>query len=277
MSQTKLWEKTYWSSPLPYLAHVFIREYDIKKANANILYTMGLIDEETYNYVCRLKKASRERYIGKLAKAKKEEEGINLGINIIKGIREYRRLFFEANDIQEYEVLSIKNDAVFLVGKIPKVTTFGNIEFVNKEVFTSYYRLDRKYNIECFYNLDLVNDKEVLEIKGINDKAYAIHEPYMIDFLKVLFSTIETCEIKEAIILLKVFSDSYLRKELPLEYYRRFSSRCGYDTTIHDILGNMYNITNLSEKDRSIIEIGYNYGIIMNLYRIVSSMYFNKK
>lgn len=274
MSQTKIWEKTYWSSPLPYISHVFIREYDIKKANANILYSKGLIDKETYRFICNLKKSARERYVGKLTKERKEEK---LGLEIIKGIREYRRLFFEANNIQEYEVLSIKNDAIFLVGKIPSVTTFGSIEFVNKETYTSYYRLDRKFNIECFYNLDIVNDREVLEIKGINNRAYAIHEPYMIDFLKVLFSTIETCELKEAIGLIKAFSDSYLRKELPLDYYRRFSSKYGYDTIIRDSLGNMYNITNLNESDRSIIEIGYNYGIIMNLYRIVSSMYFNKK
>lgn len=271
---SRLWEKTYWTAPVDYITSTFIREYDISKANINVLLKLGFITQDQYNYFFRLKKQAREVMVGYFLQEHKKEK---YGQELIKGIREERRLFFEANGIQDHEVLAIKNDAIFLIEKIPSVTKLDGIEFVQKETYTSFYKLDRQFNKEMYYKLDMPNDTEILEIKGMNDRAYKEHEPYMIDFLKVLFGTIETADISEAINLIQIFADQYVKKELPIEYYKRFDSRCGYDTIIRNTLGDMYNINYLSEKDRGIIEIGYNYAIIMNLYRYVSSMYFRKK
>ena len=271
---SRLWEKTFWTAPLDYVTSTYIREYDISKANINVLLKLGLINQEQYNYFYRLNKQAREVMVGYFLQEHKDDK---YGQQLIKGIREERRLFFEANDIQDYEVLSIKNDAVFLIEKVPSVTRFDGIEFINKETFTSFYKLDRKFNKEMYYKLDIPNDIEILEIKGMSDKAYKEHEPYMIDFLKVLFGTIETTDISEALNLLQIFSDRYIKHELDIGYYKRFDSISGYDTVIKTTLGDMYNINYLAEKDRGIIEIGYNYAILMNLYKYVANMYFSKK
>lgn len=272
---SNLYEKTYWTAPIDYITSTYIREYDISKANINILLSLGAITKTEYDYYYRLPKYAREVMVGYLLKDRKDEK---LGVDIVKGIREYRRLFFEANDIQDTNVLAIKNDAIFLIDKVAKYTKFGDtVEFKNKDTFTSYYALDRKYNKEFYYLLDIPNNKEILEIKGMGNEGYKLHEPYMIDFFKVLFSTVETAPIDEAVELLQKFSESYLAKELDIGYYRRFDSICGYDTIIHNSIGDMYNMKYLSENDRSIIEIGYNYGIIMNLYKYISSMIFRKK
>lgn len=274
MSNSYLWGKTYWTAPINYITSTYIREYDISKANINILLGIGAIDQQTYNYLYRLPKMAREIMVGYMMADRKEEK---LAQKVLQGIKEYRKLFFEANKIQDYSVLSIKNDAIYLIETIPSVTQFGMIEFKHKQTYTSFYKLDKKFNKELYYRLDMPNDIEILDINGLNDEAYKLHEPYMIDFLKALFSTIETVGLEEAIKLLQSFSDQYLNKTLPIGYYRRFDSKCGYDTIIRDTIGNMYNMKYLSEKDIGIIEIGYNYTILMNLYKYLAMMHFNKK
>lgn len=271
---SRLWEKTYWTAPIDYINSTYIREYDISKANINVLLSIGAIDNNTYDYLYKLPKNAREIMVGYMCADRKEEK---LAQQILRAIKEYRRLFFEANDIQDYSVLAIKNDAIYLIDTIPNITQFGLIEFKHKETYTSFYKLDRKFNKEFYYKLDIPNDIEILDIKGLGDEAYKFHEPYMIDFFKALFGTIETAGLDESIRLLQSFANQYISRELPIGYYRRFDNKCGYDTIIHNTIGDMYNMKYLAEKDMSIVEIGYNYGILMNLYRYLASMHFNKK
>ena len=270
---SNIWEKTYWTAPINYITSTYIREYDISKANINILLTIGAIDQNTYDYLYRLPKMAREIMVGYMMADRKEEK---LAQRVLQGIREYRGLFFEANAIQDHNVLSIKNDAIYLIEQIPSITQFGLIEFKHKQTYTSFYKLDKKYNKELYYRLDIPNNIEILDINGLNDEAYKLHEPYMIDFLKALFGTIETVGLDEAIKLIQSFSDQYLNKSLPMGYYRRFDSRCGYDTIIKDTIGNIYNMKYLSDKDMSIVETGYNYAILMNLYKYLAMMHFGK-
>lgn len=272
---SKLYEKTYWTAPIEYITSTYIREYDISKANINVLSYLGAITDDEYNYFYRLPKERREVMIGLLFKSRKDE---GLAKLLSNGIKECRRLFFEYNDIDESRVLAIKNDAIYLIDLIPSVTQInGKVEFRHKHTYTSYYRLNRKFNKEFYYYLDTPNNIEILDISGLGKDAYKVHENFLIDFFKELFYTVQTASINEAINLLQVFSQNYLEKKLPLDYYRRFDSISGYDTKIHNILGDIYNLMTLSEKDRDLVEIGYNYGILMNLYRYVSSMAFNKK
>ena len=54
---------------------------------------------------------TRQVYVGKLQRDKAI-------VDILKaGIIEAKKILFEANDIKDYEVLSIKNDAVFIINR----------------------------------------------------------------------------------------------------------------------------------------------------------------
>ena len=99
----------------------------------------------------------------------------------------------------------------------------------------------------------------------------------MIDFLKTLFYTVEVEGVEVAISLLQNFAYNYLNRELPIGYYRRLSSLSGYETNMTNTLGARYIISGIDESYLSNIEIGYNYSILMNLYKYLASMYFNKK
>ena len=97
-------------APIQYLTSHFIYEYDISKANINILLNIGAIDQNTYDYLYRLPKITREIMVGYMMADRKEDK---LAQRVLQGIKEYRGLFFEANSIQDYSVLSIKNEKLF--------------------------------------------------------------------------------------------------------------------------------------------------------------------
>ena len=48
MSNTTLWEKTTYTVDIPYIIAHNIYEYDIRKANINVLLALGLIDKDYY-------------------------------------------------------------------------------------------------------------------------------------------------------------------------------------------------------------------------------------
>ena len=105
-----IYEKTNYSAGLNYLNNTFIREYDISKANINVLFSKGIIDKRTYDYLYESERMIRQIFVGKLIK---NNNGVS---DVLKqGILEARKNLFEANDIKDYEVLSIKNDAVFII------------------------------------------------------------------------------------------------------------------------------------------------------------------
>ena len=125
----ELWNNINYTSDISYLNSVFIYEMDLSKANINVLRTKNIIDQKTYEYLYNSERMVRQVYVGKLCKDKRVSDALK------EGILEAKRLLFEANDIKDYEVLSIKNDAVFLLNKIPKIRDFGLLHFVPKNKY----------------------------------------------------------------------------------------------------------------------------------------------
>ena len=78
---SNLWEKTSYTAPLDYIINSKIIEYDISKANINVLLYKGLISKKEYEYYYNLPKRRREISIGLLqAKDKKYVRAIIDGI-----------------------------------------------------------------------------------------------------------------------------------------------------------------------------------------------------
>lgn len=270
----QLYERMYYTAPYSYIRSTFIREYDIQKANINALLSNGIITQKEYDWFCILPKQQREEYIGKMAKNNKE---IKLASIIIDSIKEARRLFIETNGLSESSILSIKNDALYIINDIPTYTDFGNMHFVLKNVYTSYYHIQSPRNLEMYYSLDRINNLEKLDVKGINDENLDVyHEPFMVDFLKALFYSIETDPIKDVVELLKAFYDSYIRGDLDIGYYRQFGPASKFDTSYRSpVLGTRYLINNPIQ-DRTRIVSDYNATIIRELYKIVCNIYFSE-
>lgn len=262
-----LYDKVNYTSDISYLNNVFIYEYDISKANINVLYSKGAIDKDTYNYLYTAHRDIRQVYIGKLQGENKEI------VDILKaGIIEAKKNLFEANNIQDYEVLSIKNDAVFIINRMLRTTQFGLIDFKCKNRYTSFYKLN---NLEAYYYYDSFTKSEELEIKGISDDKLILHENYMFQLLKDIFYTAQTVNIEMAMRMLKDFYLEYITLKLPIEYYRPFNSDSIFHYKFKTISGAGYS-TDMEPVCVEALDITYNVSILMEIQKILASMYFTK-
>ena len=263
----ELWENINYTSEISYLNNIFIYELDIQKANRNILYSKGVIDKETYDFLYNSERMVRQVYVGKLQKD-------TTVVNVLKqGIIEAKKTLFEINNIKDYEVLSIKNDAVFIIGRLPRITEFGLVKFIPKNIYTGFYRV---CNYEFYYFYSNITKEEYLHVKGISDENIKLHENYFYQFLKDLFYTIQCNGIEIALRLMKSFYLQYINLELPIQYYRRFNTICDYTFKIRTTIGTSFSINEAGENQKSLLDINDNLKILIELQKILTNMYFNK-
>ena len=261
-----LWDKTTYTADISYLTNVFIYEYDISKANINILFAKGVIDETTYNFLYEAQRMVRQVYVGKLCKDTKVS-------NILKaGIIEAKKMFFEANHIEDRDVLSIKNDAVFLINKKPQITKFGLIEFKEKNIYTSFFKI---INMEYYYYYSNITKEEYIDIKGISDSALEIHKDYFLQLIKDIFYSIQINGPDISLRMLKDYYNDYIRLNLSTEHYRQFNSESMFHFKFISNIGTGYSINSISEDEKPLIDISYNLAILLELQRILTNQYFN--
>lgn len=265
----KLYEQTNYLLDVDYLLSTYIREYDISKANINILYKYGVINKQQYDQYYLMNREARQISIGLLLRDKPEVNDI-----LRKGIQEAKRCFFEANNIQEQDILSIKNDAVFVINKIPTVTKFDNIEFSMKNIYTSYYRL---MGIELYYFFDIVSGEEKLDVKGINDENLKLHKKYFIEFLEVCFNSAQSYPIEDVIDVVTTFYSKYINLELECGYYREFNAFSMYRMKKFSDYYNSIGIPEISQDQLKNIDIVYNLELIRSLHQIYSGLYFSRR
>lgn len=249
-----------------YLISNFIREYDISKANINILLSKRLISREQYDYFYNLDKYQRNVQIGFLQK----------GNTIIKnglsqGFREYRQKFFESNNIQDDDVLLIKKDAIFIINKVATNLEFDYVQFSERNLYTSYYRIK---NVEYFYFIDMINSIENFIIKGLGtNESILLHNNFMIDFLKYLFESAQSLYIAEVVNILTMFINKYINYELDIGYYRELG-RNQYKIKSTQYLS--YYADHLPEREKYNLDIYYNLEILNTFLEYYTEIYFIK-
>lgn len=227
-----------------------IYEYDMSSAGFNLIKYYKLIPDEKIKKLETRDKKIRQISIGLMCRNDKE---LKKALN--DAFVDMRRKFFEANDIQDNEVLSIKKDAIFVLRPC-YMTSFGNVEFVKKNVYSSYIYIDKK---EIYYNKDTVH------IKGISDdKVKQYHKEYMCDLFATCLRLLESMNEKKLKELLVEFGRMYKERELPVEYYREFNKNSFYrylddGRVMFEDIG-----------DVNMIDISYNYlNIIIPLQNIL--------
>ena len=135
-----------------------ICEFDIKNAGITILYEKGILTKKEYLYYINLDKDTRVIKTGLLLKDNPKYYDIQMA-----GFREYMDKFILANKIKKYSVYEIAKDALWIIGRQPKLLKFDNIEFVKKREFTSFF----KFRKVIFY----VNSRtDIIDVRGSNPK-----------------------------------------------------------------------------------------------------------
>ena len=201
----------------------------------------GLLDKQKINYLETLGKKQRQIQIGLYIRANKE-----LGEKLNEKFEEVRRWFFESNNLSEEHILSIKKDAI-ITTKRCLVTQFDNIEFVEKNFYTSYYNLN---NYEFYYN------KNGVDVKGISDELLELHRDYMLDFLYNFFKMNEISSRKRVIELLKQFAYYYKARKLDIGYYRELNIQSLFRIR-EKLFGQQIGVKDIGDVNQ--IDIGYNY------------------
>lgn len=256
-----------YTTPVKYILSGNIREYDISKANISILLYYGLITKQQYDYYYHMPKEQREVQVGLLQQKDKE---LSKALN--KGFIKMNNLFLSANNIKESEIVSIKKDSLFLLEKVPSVTTFENngstIEYKPKGVYNSYFNILRK---EYYYYFNGITGDERIDVKGINDRNLLLHYGYFLDFICDFFNHLQTKRIEETITLVNNFYSKYINYELSVEFYRDFS-----EYSMYRIKDCPYAISSASQDQLKYMDISYNANLLRELHQIISTMYFRR-
>lgn len=252
-----------YNSSYDIILNSFIREYDISKANINVLYERGVIDKPTYDNLYNSDKFIREKSVGLMI-----ANDNNIYQEIKQGITEAKYKLITENNIDLEDIVAIKNDAVFVMNNKLEKTKFGMIDFKLKNTYTIFLKIP---TYEFYYYYNSFNEEELLDIKGINDEKLKLHEKYFIDFLLSLFNVLQVEGIVSGLNLLKNFSNMYIHKQLDIGYYRKFNSDSDYAYE-----NSIYVSSFATNNDIDVIDIRYNHEIIRNIYRVLLSFYFKK-
>lgn len=251
-----IWENDTYRAPITFLVGRNIREYDISKGNINILLYFNIINQETYNFLYNLPKMERQIRVGIMQKDDRIADIIS------NGFKEMRTLFCTQNNIEENEILAIKKDALYIIDKVPRYAKFRNVEFLCKNLYTSFYYIG---GLELYYN----SKYEILDVKGISDNILRYHDNYIKDFLMYMFSLIEKRDYVSAISDLNNFRNDYLNLKLPPGYYREFDNRSLYCTKYKYDGLNSYIPGIAYDHQLKDLDISFNNNILMELHRIL--------
>lgn len=258
-------EKTY-TINLGYLFNHYIREYDISKANINVLYAKGVINKDLYYSLYSADRMERQIYIGKMIRNNEKIQEI-----LSNGITEYKQRFFEANNITDNDIISIKNDAVFILNKVPQILTFDNVSFALKNTYTSFMRINE---LEIYYGYDM-ND-EVIDIKGIKDSDLEMYHMEFLNILITFFNLMQRSGAQSTLEYITAIINQYVNLELPIGCYRRFRSSNDYSL---NSLTTAYGVTWLPDnmQNKRSIDISYNLNLLRTMHMYASQVLYEEK
>ena len=205
--------KTTWMNPnIQYLFNDEVIEYDMRDAGFSLIKQYHLLPSEKILELERLGKGvERHITIGKLQRDDKE-----FSKRLLDKFAEVRAIFISANNITDNDIISVKKDAIFTIGTCNRLK-FGNVEFSEKNRYTSYIRFPDINNLEIYYSID------TMDIKGMGDHAVNRHRLYMFKFIKSIIEMIENSDPRAKRVIMR-FIDNYKSHNLDDEFYVEFNN-----------------------------------------------------
>lgn len=204
-----LWQKTNYTSNIKYIKDTIITEYDIKSAGMNILYDSGFLNKEQYKNLKNTEKYERNVIIGKMLRENKE---MNLKLN--EGFKIARKVFMEINNLEDNDILSIKKDAIFVIGK-----KCNNLRVSDHVYFTENSEYDNYINIiDKEHYINLYENK--IDVKGYHKETYDNHKDYLFKFLMECLWEDKKSDKKDLFKKLLIFKNNLINYNLPIKYYK---------------------------------------------------------
>lgn len=257
--------KSNYTIDVPFIINRYIYEYDISKANINILYKYGAISKSVYEELKNSNRNDRVVKIGLMMKDNKELSKLHQS-----KLKEEMNNFITVNNIEESDIVSIKSDAIFSLKKA-KILDLDRILFTNDSIYTLFCKI---MNYEFYYYSTVGSAMDILDVKGINDDILPLHSNYMLKYLSYIFYLLQSNNINEAILTTQALYDNYINLRLPLGYYREFNP---FGKFVFGVNGRLniggYTTNSISKQDLKYINIQYNENFIREVFSLLNKIY----
>jgi hypothetical protein len=248
----ELYERSTWLNPkYECLVGKRIVEYDMQSAGLSLVKEYHLLDDKTIKSLDdTIIKKDRVVKLGLIQRNDKK-----FAKALSEAFVDARKRFFQANNLNKDNILSIKKDAFFTIDTECEVTEFGKLNFRPKHKYSSYIKINR---IE-FY-LDTID--RVVDIKGlgqgdIHEKLVELHKDAMLDFILTFARGREIHTDPEVQSKwLSMFVKRYREKSLDLSYYRELSQAMDFKVNSEEGMLSMNECSPAFIED---LDISYNY------------------
>lgn len=223
----------------------------MKDAGFSLTQEFKLLDNSTIEKLSKLKKDRRKIEMGKIERDNQKYRDAKK-----EAFKMARKMFFEANELEISDIISIKKDAIITIKKCKNQMFGDNILFRPKNYYTSYIQLGNR--LEFYYS------PTQLDIKGIGDDKLEYHKDYMIKFINLYFHKMETEDDTTVIEFMRRFISKYKRRELEVGYYRQFNHESNYI-----LLGSSDTFMDYWEDSKDELDISYNFHkVLLKLIQI---------
>ena len=267
---SELYKKDRYVAPYEYLINIPIKEYDLEKANINILMTEGLISKKQYDYLAALPKQQREVQVGLM---QKRDPSILSGLK--RGFVRAREEFFRVNAIEDSSILYIDKDSITTIepvraylGKEVKTRLSTYLNFRLKNQYTSFYRV---FLIDFLYFNNSIT--ESFRLKNINQSVPLKHMHSMIDLILSIAYSGQNNRVLDTLQMIKSAYCKYTNSELPIDFYRELNTRSQFK--LNSNIGFQY-YSDIPPFDTSLLDTSFNASIIRLFYRIFTNEYFKQ-
>lgn len=261
-----IWQCVNYKTPSKYFVNTYIREYDLSKANITSLLYAKRINYDNYLNYLNMDKIEREIKIGLLIKKDR-----SIYDDIQSGIIYAKKRLLEDNNIEDYDIVSIKNDAVFIIGNKLKKTSFPPFKFNIKNVYNIYMQVQ---DLEVYYGdyIDPIsrNLNTNIDIKGISEENLRFHNDGFLDLICDICYRLQRENPKDILPWICNFYELFIHRRLPKVYYRNFDSFSGYNlnTYIHSV-----GLKEIDDNMITCIDINRNLSVLRDLISIISDIH----
>jgi len=205
------------------LAGVQITEVDMADAGMTVIREEGLLSHRQIEWLEGLPKGERSVAVGRLSRDRAQENGPTLADAITQGIRRRVEAMLALNEVSEDRILSVKRDAVFVVGPPPgRLFLHGTTtRFRLKSSYTAFARLGR---VELYG----VPRRGTADLKGIPEHKRELHAEFCTRLALDVLGMVERGDRIEAAATLQLFRSDYIAHRLPVGFYREFNPESAF-------------------------------------------------
>ena len=260
---TNLWKNSHYDANCDFIFDKKIVEYDMSKANISVLASCDIISGEEYTELCAQNRMVRQYTIGCMIR-----DNPKIGDIIANGIMEARKALAERFELEDFNVLHVNNDALFIVipqykKAPPEVKITDYIKFTSRGQYSSYYRIDPARNINLYYGKDITGN-EIYKVRGIGEHALSLHKNYFLRILLIIARIQMDQGVKEAYEFTK--SQAMILNSEIADYrnFRRFDSNSLFDIKPVSIFSS-FQADYITDDNKDMIDKTFNLNIIYRL------------